>query len=45
MTEVMIKKSSKANKKLDAIIDGKKTVSFGAKGYSDYTIHKYNDRK
>jgi hypothetical protein len=30
MTEVIIKKSSKADKKLDAIIDGKKTVSFGA---------------
>ena len=31
MTEVIIKRSSKANKKLDAIIDGKKTVSFGQK--------------
>ena len=45
MMEVIIKKSSKANKKLDAIIDGKKTVSFGATGYSDYTIHKDDDRK
>ena len=45
MTEVIIKKSSKADKKLDAIIDGKKTVSFGQKGYSDYTLHKDDDRK
>jgi hypothetical protein len=43
--EVIIKKSSKANKKLDAIVDGKKTISFGQKGYSDYTIHKDSDRK
>ena len=43
--EVIIQKSKKPDKKLDAIIDGKKTVSFGAKNYSDYTIHKDNDRK
>ena len=45
MTEVIIKKSSNADKKLDAIIDGKKTVSFGAKNYSDYTLHKDDKRK
>ena len=43
--EVVIKKSSKKDKKLDAIIDGKKTVSFGAKKYSDYTLHKDPERK
>ena len=46
MTEVIIKKSSKADKqKIDAIIDGKKTVSFGQKGFSDYTIHHDDERK
>ena len=38
---VEIVKSKKPNKKFDAvIIDKTKTVSFGAKGYSDFTIHK-----
>ena len=45
MIEVIIKKSSKPNKKFDAIIDGKKTVSFGDKNYDDYTTHKDTDRK
>ena len=43
--EIIIKKSSKKSKKLDAIIGGTKTVSFGAKGYSDYTLHKDPERK
>jgi hypothetical protein len=43
--EVIIKHSSKKDKKYDAIIDGKKTVSFGAAGASDYTIHKDDARK
>ena len=43
--EIIIKKSSNNNKKFDAIIDGKKKISFGASGYSDYTKHKDNDRK
>ena len=43
--EIIIKKSSKSDKKFDAVIDGKKTVSFGAKGYSDYTLHKDTERK
>ena len=42
---VIIKKSSKASKKFDAIVDGTKTVSFGAKGMSDYTLHKDPERK
>ena len=43
--EVIIKPSSKKDKKYDAVIDGKKTVSFGAAGASDYTIHKDAARK
>ena len=43
--EIIIKKSKKSDKKIDAVIDGKKTVSFGAKGYSDYTLHKDPERK
>ena len=45
MVEIIIKKSSKDGKKYDAVIDGKKTVSFGATGYSDFTKHKDEDRK
>ena len=43
--QVTITRSKKADKKYDAIVDGKKTVSFGAKGYSDYTQHKDKERK
>ena len=43
--QVTITRSKRADKKYDAIIDGKKTVSFGAKGYSDYTQHKDKERK
>ena len=43
--EVVITKSKKSNKKLDAIINGSKTVSFGQKGASDFTKHKDRDRK
>ena len=45
MTEVIIKKSKNPKKKYDAVIDGKKTVSFGAVGYSDFTKHKDEERK
>ena len=44
-TEVILKKSSNPRKKYDAVIDGKKTVSFGANGYSDFTKHKDEERK
>ena len=37
---IEISKSNKSDKKLKAVIDGKKTVHFGAKGYSDYAKHK-----
>ena len=43
--DVVITRSKKKDRKLDAIIDGKKTVSFGAKGMSDMTIHKDPERK
>ena len=43
--EVVIKKSNKKDKKYDARIDGKKTVSFGAKGYTDYALSKDRDKK
>ena len=42
--EIVISKSTNKNKKFDAFIDGKK-ISFGAVGYSDYTIHKDPERK
>jgi hypothetical protein len=42
---IIIKPSHRKDKKFDAIIDGKKTIPFGAKNYSDYTKHKDDDRK
>ena len=45
MTQITIKPSKKSDKKFDAVIDGKKTVSFGAKGYEDFTKHKDPERK
>ena len=45
MTEIIISKSKNKNKKYDARIDGKKTVSFGSAGMSDFTKHKDTERK
>ena len=45
MMEVVIQKSRRKDKKLDAVIDGKKPISFGAAGMSDFTLHKDDDRK
>ncbi len=47
---IKITKSTNSNKKLMAIFkdchtERQKTTHFGAKGMSDYTIHKDNDRK
>ena len=42
---IIIKPSSKPDKKYDAIIDDKKTISFGQRGASDYTKHKDDGRK
>ena len=39
--EVVITKSKKPDKKYDARTDGTKTVSFGQKGASDFTKHKF----
>ena len=43
--DIVISKSDNKNKKYKAVIDGKKTVHFGAKGYDDFTTHKDKDRK
>ena len=37
---IEISKSNKSDKKLKAVIDGKKTVHFGSSAHSDYTKHK-----
>ena len=42
---IIIKPSSKPDKKYDAVIDDKKTISFGQRGASDYTKHKDDERK
>jgi hypothetical protein len=44
MINVIIKKSTNNNKKYDAYFPDKK-ISFGAAGYSDFTIHKDPERK
>ena len=43
--QVVIQKSLRPDKKIDAVIDGKKTIPFGQKGASDYTIHRDPERK
>ena len=43
--EVVLTKSKKPDTKYDARIDGKKAVSFGQTGASDFTKHKNTDRK
>jgi hypothetical protein len=45
MMQVVIQKSKRTDKKFDAVIDGKKTIPFGQKGASDYTIHRDPERK
>ena len=42
---IEISKSNRDDKKLKAVIDGKKTIHFGAAGYEDMTTHKDEDRK
>lgn len=44
MVEVYLRKSTRPEKKY-AVTIGRKTVHFGAKGMSDYTIHKDVERK
>lgn len=46
--QVKLKKLNSGKHKYKAIVtygDKKRTVRFGARGYSDYTIHKDEDRK
>ena len=43
--DIVISKSNRKEKKLKAVIDNKKTIHFGASGYSDYTKHKDDSRK
>ena len=45
MIEILIKPSKKSDKKFDAVIDGKKTVSFGSSQHSDFTKHRGPGRK
>lgn len=43
--DIILRKSNKPNKKFMVTFDGKKTIHFGAKGMSDFTIHKDKERK
>ena len=43
--QLVISPSSKPDKKFEARIDGKKSIHFGAKNMSDFTIHKDPERK
>jgi hypothetical protein len=45
MILVSLRKSTRAEKKYMVVIDGTKTVHFGASGMSDYTKHKDDERK
>ena len=42
---IIIRPTKNPGKKLEAVIDGKTTVAFGAKGYEDFTTHKDEERK
>ena len=43
--QVVIQPTKSKNKKLEAVIDGRKTVPFGQKSASDFTLHKDPERK
>jgi hypothetical protein len=43
--QIVISPSNKPDKKFEARIDGKKSIHFGAKDMSDFTIHKDPERK
>ena len=45
MIEIIFTPSKKPDKKFDAVIDGKKTVSFGSSKHSDFTKHGSEVRK
>ena len=42
---IIIKPSTKPDKKYTAVIDDKKSIHFGQKNASDYTKHKDDERK
>ena len=43
--DITISKSNRKDKKFKAVIDNKKTIHFGASGFTDYTINKNKDIK
>jgi hypothetical protein len=43
--QIVITPSDKPTKKFEARIDGRKSIHFGAKNMSDFTIHKDPERK
>ena len=45
MIDVVIRKSHNPRKKYDAVFNAEKTISFGAAGYEDFTIHKDSKRR
>ena len=45
MIDIIIKPSNKANKKFDAVIDGKISVSFGSAQHQSFFEHKDPERK
>ena len=45
MNTDIIQKSHRPDKKFNAVVNGAKTIPFGAKGYEDFTIHKDETRK
>jgi hypothetical protein len=45
MVKIVILKNSKNKTKKFAVTVDNKTINFGAKGYSDFTIHKDPERK
>ena len=45
MTTIEISPSKRPGKKYKAVIDNQRTVHFGAKGASDFTLHKSEERK
>ena len=43
--QVVIQKTNRKGKKPEAVLDGKKTVPFGQKHASDFTLHKDPERQ
>jgi len=45
MTTIEISPSKRPGKKYKAVIDNQKTIHFGSKGASDFTLHQNENRK